>query len=82
MPLAFHESCHRRDLLTYLRTTPVPTFKGALETPGNVMEKAIADYKAAWKTHFDTARSKSTKDSDETGDPTLTQYKSGRRRSK
>lgn len=78
--LGFHESCHRDDLLGYLRNTPIPTLNAKVGDKKADVDKAIAAYAKAWPAYFATARSESKTKTDETGDPTLSAYKAGKRR--
>lgn len=78
--LGFHESCHRQDLLDYLRNKPIPTLNAKVGDKKADVDKAIAAYAKAWPVYFATARSESKTKTDETGDPTLSAYKAGKRK--
>lgn len=78
--LGFHESCHRADLLAYLRTEPIPTldidYKNK-KIPRATAEAARSAYIAAWTAYFAKARKNSVTSTDEApgSDPTLSKFK-------
>jgi hypothetical protein len=73
--LGFHESCHRDDLVAYLKQHAPPTFADMVGKTKVEADAEIARYKAASKAYFQAARANSEQVTDETGKPTLTEYK-------
>ncbi|GAP36614.1 hypothetical protein [Piscinibacter sakaiensis] len=72
--LGFHESCHRSELLAYLRDHPPPTFDGKVgdteaefDDKKTAYQKAIDDYFTGVETHNEQVV-------DEVGDPTRSKY--------
>lgn len=73
--LGFHESCHRADLLAYLKEKPMPEFTGKPEMKAPEMQAAINSYITACRAYFDAAKTYSVPITDEVGKPTKSQYK-------
>ncbi len=65
--LGFHESCHRADYLTYLRTKALPTFSGKVGQTVAVFDKASADFLKAVQKYFDDMDVDSARKTDEVG---------------
>src|SRR5262249_8371587 len=72
--LGFHESCHRKDFLHYLQHEPRPQFGGRVGMTVTEFDEAIAAYNAAWQSYFHEMEARSVRDTDETGNPTRSQW--------
>lgn len=75
--LGFHESCHRADIIAYLKNNPMPAFKGTKDITTDQGDELIQAYNAAVDAYFQAARDHSRLVTDEVGKPTKTQYESG-----
>lgn len=73
--LGFHESCHRADLLDYLKNNAPPVFAGKPDMTAQEAQEAIKQYAIAFKAYFDKAGQDTKTNVDETGKPTLSEYK-------
>jgi hypothetical protein len=69
----FHESCHRTDYTNWLRTKPIPEFKGKVGMNKAAYEQACSDFEKAWDKYFADAEADSETKTDEVG-YTKTQY--------
>ncbi|MBK9360549.1 MAG: hypothetical protein IPM99_05045 [Rubrivivax sp.] len=72
--LGFHESCHRDDLIAYLKQHAPPTFAEMVGKPKAEADAEIARYKTASKAYFKAARAHSEAVTDETGKPKRSEY--------
>lgn len=64
--LGFHESCHRQDLLDYLKNNAPPVFTGVPKMTTAQANAAISSYKTACAAYFAKGRSNSVDLTDET----------------
>lgn len=72
--LGFHESCHRQDLLDYLKNNAPPAFTGVPKMTTAEANAAISKYKTECKAYFEKGRTGSVAATDET--PTAAKKKS------
>lgn len=65
--LGFHESCHRDDLLEYLKTYPLPTYKGKVGQTVAEFNGANQTFAREFAAYFDKMRKFSDNRTDEVG---------------
>jgi len=65
--LGFHESCHRSDYLSYLKTTAFPTFGGKTGMTERQFEQATITFDKAMKKYFEDMGKNSERLTDEVG---------------
>jgi hypothetical protein len=65
--LGFHESCHRADFMSYLRTKPLPTFGGKVGQTEQQYSAAITTLSNAFAKYFTDMDSDSFQRTDEVG---------------
>lgn len=63
--LGFHESCHRDDMVAYLKGHPLPAFKGKAGVTTDEGDALIQDYNDAIDAYFQAARDHSRTVTDE-----------------
>ena len=65
--LGFHESCHREDFLTYLKTKPLPTFGGRAGITEQQYHLEAQKFGRAFQKYFGDMEAYSHAQSDEVG---------------
>lgn len=66
--LGFHESCHRKDMISYLTNTPLPAFTGKPKMTTDEANAAVAKYQEDCLAYFAAGRAGSVAATDETAD--------------
>ena len=65
--LGFHESCHQKDFLKYLKNKPFPKFEGKVGMTTTDYDKASAKFKTAFDKYMNDMDAESKKSTDEVG---------------
>ena len=68
--VGFHESCHVKDMLDWLKANAPPVFTGKVGMTEKEFDTATADYGKAIDAYFESASQNSEKLTDEVGNPT------------
>jgi hypothetical protein len=75
LTLGFHESCHREDILKFIReVSPPPVFTGRVGMTEAEYDKAKADFSAALTSYKTRVTEYTVSRTDEVGSPTKTEY--------
>ena len=69
--LGFHESCHRKDMISYLTNTPLPAFTGKPKMNTDEANAAVAKYQEDCLAYFAAGRAGSVAATDITVDDLL-----------
>lgn len=77
--LGFHESCHRDDYISYLKTKPLPKFGGRIGMTEREYNQAAADFQKALQKYFEEMDRVSDARTDEVGYKKSTYDKTGPR---
>ena len=72
--VGFHESCHVKDMLDWLKANALPVFTGKVGMTEKEFDTATADYGKAIDAYFESASQNSEKLTDEVGNPTRSQW--------
>lgn len=65
--LGFHESCHQKDFLNYLKNKPFPKFEVKVGMTTTDYDKAVAEFKTAFNKYMNDMDAESKKSTDEVG---------------
>ena len=72
--IGFHESCHVKDMLAWMKAHRLPAFKGKVGMTEAEFDQAKADHGAATDQYFKDASDASERLTDEIGSPTRSQW--------